>query len=140
MAADLLPIRMKLSCARLALLLLAPLAVHGAEERQAAVMNERHRTLLKENCEKCHGADKQKGKFRVDTLPLLLADVETAERWQKVLNQMNSGEMPPEDEKQPLRLEKADFLDALSNVMVAARRNLSAQNGAITMRRLNRRC
>jgi hypothetical protein len=35
---------------------------------------------------------------------------------------MNSGEMPPEEEKQPANLAKADLLDDLSNAMVAARK------------------
>ena len=70
---------------------------------------------------------------------LPITDLESAERWQKVLNQMNSGDMPPEDEKQPDRAAKANFLDDLANVMVAARRDLGDQHGVITMRRLNRR-
>jgi hypothetical protein len=52
---------------------------------------------------------------------------------------MNSGDMPPDDEKQPVSAVKANFLDDLSHVMVAARRELSDQHGVITMRRLNRR-
>ena len=113
--------------------------VHGADEPPRVMMNERHKTLLHDSCIKCHGAEKQKGKFRVDDLPFTLATVESAERWQKVLNQMNSGDMPPEDEKQPSTKDKADFLDELANVMVAARRSLGDQHGVITMRRLNRR-
>jgi hypothetical protein len=65
--------------------------------------------------------------------------VATAERWQKVLNAMNSGEMPPEEEKQPDRQRKADFLEELSQVMVVARKALADQHGVIAMRRLNRR-
>ena len=99
----------------------------------------RHGTLLKEYCVGCHGPEKQKGKVRLDDLAFSLSNIETAERWQKVLNVMNAGEMPPEDEKQLPRGEKADFLDDLSNVMVAARRTLNDQQGVITMRRLNRR-
>lgn len=102
-------------------------------------MPEKHRALFKEHCVRCHNADKQKGKFRVDDLSFAITNVETAEKWQKVLNAMNAGEMPPEDEKQPLNEAKADFLDDLSNVMVAARRTLNDQHGVITMRRLNRR-
>jgi mono/diheme cytochrome c family protein len=102
-------------------------------------MQEKHRALFKEHCVSCHGAEKQKGKVRVDDLPFTITNIETAERWQKVLNQMNSGEMPPEDEKQVPNAAKTDFLDDLSNVMVAARRSLGDQNGVITMRRLNRR-
>jgi len=120
-------------------LLLAQLSAHAVESEQRVAMQEKHRALFKEHCVACHGPEKQKGKFRVDDLPLTITNVEIAEKWQKVLNQMNSGEMPPEDEKQPASAAKADFLDDLANVMVAARRSLGDQNGVITMRRLNRR-
>lgn len=123
----------------LTVLFLLPLAVQAAESVPHASMQEKHRALFQETCVDCHGPEKQKGKFRVDDLPFEIEDVETAEKWQKVLNAMNSGEMPPEDEKQPSNEAKADFLDDLANVMVAARRSLGDQNGVITMRRLNRR-
>ena len=128
---------------RLFLFIAALLSVHNsslaAEVQGRAVMDQRHRALFQENCVSCHGPEKQKGKFRVDDLPFEITNIETAEKWQKVLNQMNSGDMPPEDEKQPPNAAKADFLDDLANVMVAARRSLGDQNGVITMRRLNRR-
>lgn len=130
---------MKHVLASISTLLLAHSLALAAEDTPHAVMNDRHKALLKENCASCHNAEKQKGKFRVDNLPFTITNLESAERWQKVLNQMNSGEMPPEDEKQPAGAAKADFLDDLANVMVAARRTLGDQNGVITMRRLNRR-
>ncbi|WP_009965588.1 DUF1592 domain-containing protein [Verrucomicrobium spinosum] len=111
----------------------------NAAESVRAVMPERHQALLSEVCLGCHGPEKQKGKFRVDDLPLTLSDPQTAERWQKVLSAMNSGEMPPEDEKQPSSQAKTDFLDDLANVLVTARRALSDQRGVIALRRLNRR-
>ncbi|MEI6713267.1 MAG: DUF1592 domain-containing protein [Verrucomicrobiota bacterium] len=123
----------------LAVLCLGSSIAHAAETQPQAAMNERHRSLFKEHCVSCHGTEKQKGKFRVDDLPFSITDVATAERWQKILNAMNSGDMPPEDEKQPAKEAKTDFLDELANVMVMARRNLGDQNGVITMRRLNRR-
>lgn len=117
------------------LLLSSPWVLLAAEP----AMPEKHRALFREHCVSCHGPEKQKGKFRVDDLPLSITNVEIAEKWQKVLNAMNSGDMPPEDEKQPASAAKADFLDDLANVMVAARRTLGDQKGVITMRRLNRR-
>lgn len=104
-----------------------------------ATMGPQHRALLQEHCESCHGAKKQKGSFRLDDLSFTITDVQSAERWQKILNAMNSGDMPPEDETQPAAQAKTDFLDDLSNVMVAARRELGDQHGVITLRRLNRR-
>jgi mono/diheme cytochrome c family protein len=121
-----------------ALLLILALQHAAAAPPQAAV-NERHKPLLNTYCVKCHGAETQEGKFRVDELPFVITDIETAERWQKVLNALNAGEMPPSDEKQPDRAVKTDFLEDLSNAMVAARKSLGDQNGVITMRRLNRR-
>lgn len=118
--------------------LLSPF-IAAAEEAQPASLPDKHRALFKEHCVSCHGPEKQKGKFRLDDLPFTITSIETAERWQKVLKQLNSGEMPPEDEKPLPNAAKTDLLDNLSNVMVAARRNLGDQNGVITMRRLNRR-
>ncbi len=122
-------------------LLLFAAAVPGARsaDAPAVAMPERHRAFLEKNCLGCHGPDKQKGKFRVDELTLAIADLPTAERWQKVLNALNSGDMPPEDETQPAPDTKADFLDDLSHAMVAARKRLGDQKGIITLRRLNRR-
>lgn len=123
-------------CARSLFVFLCIPILLRADDAQIAA---KHQALLKDYCVSCHGPKKQKGKFRADDLPFTITNVETAERWQKVLNAMNAGDMPPEDETQPPNESKADFLDDLSNAMVAARRNLNDQHGIITMRRLNRR-
>ena len=111
----------------------------GRAQETAAVLPAKHQALLKEHCFSCHDAEKQKGKFRIDTLAFSITDNLGAERWQKVLNALNSGEMPPDDEKQPPSAAKADFLEDLAKVMVEARRNLADTQGVIAMRRLNQR-
>jgi len=121
------------------LLPLLVLATSGIAEEPRAILPDKHHGLLKEHCQSCHGAEKQKGKFRIDELPFTITDNINAERWQKVLNALNSEEMPPEEEKQPAPDTKADFLEDLAKVMVAARRNLGDTKGVITMRRLNQR-
>jgi hypothetical protein len=103
------------------------------------VLDAKHRAFLKDNCLTCHNAEKQKGKVRLDDIAFTLDSVEKADLWQKVLNSINSGEMPPEDEKQPSPAAKTDFLDDLSRTLVTARTALSDSGGKITMRRLNRR-
>jgi hypothetical protein len=117
-------------------LLLLPGFAH-AETKQAA-LGERHRALLKENCQDCHGPEKQRGKFRVDTLPSVIRSVQDAKRWQKVLNAMDSAEMPPEEEKQPDPSKKADFIEDLAQVR--ARRTLGDQKGGITLRQRKQHC
>jgi len=95
--------------------------------------------LLAVHCLKCHGPDDANGGVRLDTLPAAIDSIEAAERWQKVLNVLNSGEMPPDEAKQIEPAAKADLLDDLAHVMVAARKTLADSGGAVTMRRLNRR-
>ena len=104
-----------------------------------AVLELRHKEFLTVTCGKCHASDTPEANFRVDDLPLAIDTVAAAERWQKVLGALNSGEMPPADEPQPERAAKADFLDVLATTMVVARKSLADQGGRIAMRRLNRR-
>jgi hypothetical protein len=116
--------------------LLACASVAGA---QHARMDQKHRAMFETYCIECHGEKVQKGKVRLDTLSFEIADIPAAERWQKILNQINSGEMPPEDAT-PLPAEvKAAFLESLSKQMVVARKALADTGGTVIMRRLNRR-
>ena len=100
---------------------------------------EKHFDFLATYCLDCHDSLTEKGSVNLEDLAFQITTIQQAELWQKVLNTMNSGEMPPEDKKQPEESEKADFLDALASTMVDARRSLSDTGGEITMRRLNRR-
>ena len=100
---------------------------------------EKHQTFFKTHCLDCHDTETQEGEVDLETLSFTIATIEQAERWQKVMNVLNSGEMPPEDSERPDGNEKADFLDDLAHTMVSARKSLADSGGRITMRRLNRR-
>ena len=100
---------------------------------------QEHQAFFKKHCLDCHDSATQEGGVDLETLSFTIATIEQAERWQKVLNVLNSGETPPEDSEQPDGSEKADFLDELAQTMVSARRSLADSGGRITMRRLNRR-
>ncbi|QDT59739.1 Planctomycete cytochrome C [Stieleria bergensis] len=104
-----------------------------------ASLPQKHQAFFKAHCLDCHDSETREGKVDLETLPFRISTLEQAELWQKVLNALNSGEMPPEDSEQPGNTEKADFLDDLARTMVTARQALSDSGGKITMRRLNRR-
>ena len=110
----------------------------GAAELEVE-LPKKHFALIDSYCLDCHDGEMQKGKINLEALPFKVNTLEQAELWQKVLNTMNSGEMPPENKRQPKNEEKADFLDDLAQTMVLARKKLSDSGGKITMRRLNRR-
>lgn len=63
------------------------------------------RPVLKTHCYQCHGPDKQKGNLRIDTLSPDLFDSRAAETWHDVLDAINLGEMPAEDELTPTELD-----------------------------------
>jgi len=100
---------------------------------------KKHFNFFDAYCLDCHDTDSQKGKVDLEALSFNITSIEQAELWQKVLDAMNAGEMPPEKKTQPKSVEKADFLEDLAKTMVLARKKLSDSGGQITMRRLNRR-
>jgi hypothetical protein len=107
--------------------------------RRHGVVPEKYFEVLNNYCLDCHDEATAKGEVNLEALPFKMDTVQSAELWQKVLNMLNSGEMPPEDENQLTATEKTDFLADLSAQMVMAREALSDSGGVITMRRLNRR-
>lgn len=68
---------------------------------QAPAFSEAVEPFFREHCLRCHGEEKQKGDFRLDTLSRDFAGGHDAELWFEVITRMGGGEMPPEDEPQP---------------------------------------
>ena len=66
--------------------------------------------FLEMYCLQCHGEEKQKGDRRFDSLGLELSDEDRAFDWQEILDMVNLGEMPPEDEPQPSDEELSGFV------------------------------
>ena len=114
-------------------------AAETPKEAPKAHLDEKLREFFQSYCVECHGVEKQKGKLRLDNVSFVLDSVENADRWQKILNQINSGEMPPEDSKQPEPGAKTRFLEALSETLVAARKSIGDAGRATVLRRVNRR-
>lgn len=112
--------------------------LEGAERK--AVMPDVHRQLFSSYCYDCHGNGESEGQVDLEQISFDVSrDIPTAELWQKVLNAINSGEMPPREVEPIANAAKADFLEALSTRMVTAREILTDAGGVITLRRLNRR-
>ena len=105
----------------------------------AADFGEKLKPFLDKYCVDCHGEKKQKGDFRFDTLKTELNDLHTAENWQHVLDEMNAGNMPPEDETQPSKDELSDALQVLTYEIEEAKKVLYGKDRKVVMRRLNRR-
>ncbi|HZK81816.1 MAG TPA: c-type cytochrome domain-containing protein, partial [Humisphaera sp.] len=57
--------------------------------------------FLNSHCVKCHGEKKHKGELRFDMLSRDIVGGGSVMHWGDVIDRINSGEMPPEDEPRP---------------------------------------
>src|SRR5690242_13509874 len=54
----------------------------------------RIRPLFEKHCFRCHGADLAEGNLRLDTLAADFSKVDKSRKWTKILDRVESGEMP----------------------------------------------
>ena len=85
--------------------------------------------FFKTHCIKCHGAEKQKGKVRLDDLEAVDSDL-----WLQVFEQLSYEEMPPDDEPQPSESEREKFTG-----LALAKAQHDAAPLSTSFRRLNKR-
>ena len=116
------------------LILLALVLVGRADE----VFQKDILPILQKHCYDCHGADKQKGKLRLDTLDLNFDRGQSAERWHDALDKINLGEMPPEDEPPLTAAERRTLTGWLTQRLQAAAKARRSTGGQGVMRRLTR--
>ena len=53
--------------------------------------------IFAKNCHECHGEKKKKGGLRLDEPVDLKAVIANTDKWQALIEQVRTGEMPPED-------------------------------------------
>lgn len=95
------------------------------------------RPLLRRYCVACHGPEKQKHEVRIDTLDPDLIHGRDAERWYQVLQMIERGDMPPEEEPQPSDAERRLMTAWLTRSLTAATQSFAREHGTV-LRRLNR--
>ena len=123
-------------CRGMSLLALALLIVPVANAEDAPVAPT-VTAFFQTYCIGCHGPKKQQGDFRVDALKIA-ANAADAENWQLVLDNLQLGEMPPKDAKQPTPAEVEKVTDWIQSEISRAAAVLKGTGGEVVLRRLNR--
>ncbi len=93
-----------------------------------------HRTVqpfLRQNCIRCHGAKETNGDIRLDELTADFADGVNAQHWKSVMDAINIGAMPPEDEKQPPGEKLTQVSDWILDQLREAKRRAGGSSGVI---------
>ena len=90
-------------------------------------------------CFDCHDTDTAKADLDLEGLTRSIVDVADAQNWQDILDQLNSGEMPPKKKAQPGKEELAKVVGDLTESLQSAQAMLKDSGGEIVLRRINRR-
>jgi mono/diheme cytochrome c family protein len=116
----------------------APSLASAAEASPAAQpVDAELAAFFKQHCVRCHGEQKAENGLRIDQLDADLSRAATFARWHKLLQRLQSGEMPPDDEPQPaapVRTAAVGRIAALLDEASAGRQ----REGRVVLRRLNR--
>ncbi len=128
------------------LLIHVPFAVTHAAETPAAIATRETKLnpdvlgrFLRTHCIRCHGPEEQNGSARFDRLDYSISDKIEALHYQDVLDVLNGGDMPPEDEPQPSNAELEAVIGELTEGLFEVGKQLASNGGKVVMRRLNRR-
>ncbi len=96
------------------------------------------RPFLRAHCLRCHGGERTNSGFRVDELSTDFQAAKMADRWKEVMDKINLGEMPPEEEKQPTAAEFEPVVGWINTQLREVELAAASAGGRIPMRRLNR--
>ena len=113
------------------LLLFLGLAFAGWAKESGVVLRDFQKgvqPLLKKYCFKCHGEKKPKAGIRVDFLDGAVADKDVR-HWEVIRKQLREEEMPPEDERQPGKAERAAMVRWIDGALAMARSRVRPKNG-----------
>ena len=94
--------------------------------------------FLKKHCISCHGPKKQKGKLRLDNLPVDFSNAQATGTWIEVMDNINLGEMPPEDEPVPSIDEIGPVAKWIAVEIRHAEKLTRGTGGRVMLRRLSR--
>jgi mono/diheme cytochrome c family protein len=100
---------------------------------------EPYDAFLEKHCISCHGPDKEKGDLRIDQLSRDFKLGADTHHWAEVIEQVNSGEMPPKKEKKPTQEEIASFVTSLDARIKEGRAARMAARPAVAHYRLSRK-
>lgn len=95
------------------------------------------RPLATEFCFGCHSTEKHKGDLDLERVASLKGVLKEPKIWQKVVEQVDLGEMPPKEKPQPSSAQRQKFLTWINAALDEAARERAGDPGPVVLRRLN---
>jgi hypothetical protein len=117
------------------------IAVESTNEVIAAVEKDWHQSgwkLLEKYCLDCHNADVQEAEVDLSSMKDEADAPKNAVMWNRVLQMVQFGAMPPDDAELPSDIERRALVDAIDRSLYDVACDLKPKAGRVTARRLNR--
>lgn len=113
-------------------------AADGQDAKRVDRFQKQVGAVLAQFCSKCHGPDKQEAGLKIGGLDPDLLNGGDGEHWEEVLNQLNVGAMPPEDEPQPSSEQRDQLTSSITAELKYAAEIIRSTGGRNVLRRLTR--
>ena len=110
----------------------------GIGEKDTYSFEEHGITFLEQYCFGCHGGDQPEAGLSLDSYEDNLSVIKDYDAWERVLDMIETSQMPPEGNDQPTIEESDAFVQHVKAIFEEASRTAKPDPGKITVRRLNR--
>lgn len=109
----------------------------GDPKPDLGTFDQQVKPLLQTYCVRCHGSKKTEAKIRFDNIDPDIVTGEHSGKWEDVREAFNSGEMPPEDQRQPTPAER-DVITRWLDAEFKKAKQYGIPNNRGSVRRLTR--
>jgi len=113
-------------------------AVRAAEPNAAPTFAKEGVAFLKKHCIACHGAKKPKADLDLGVFTDEASLLKERKKWQEVLEQVHSGDMPPKEKARPAPAEVELLVKLVRGAFDRADKTAKPDPGKVTLRRLNK--
>src|SRR5215470_11154752 len=122
-------------------LVCAAVALRGSQAQRAQGRSDFEKSVLPflvENCYACHNARRKSGELNLEQFKTAASMIQQRETWERVLQKLQAGEMPPKGAPRPDPAEQKAVISWVEREFDRADRMAKPDPGRVTARRLNR--
>src|SRR5215813_1174799 len=122
-------------------LICAAVALRGSQAQRAQGRSDFEKSVLPflvENCYACHNARRKSGELNLEQFKSAASMIQQRETWERVLQKLQAGEMPPKGAPRPDPAEQKAVISWVEREFDRADRMAKPDPGRVTARRLNR--
>jgi len=122
-------------------LVLAAFRLPAAEEATLRTISRDYsaqiQPILKQYCLGCHSTEKHKGDLDLERFSSFNEVLKSPKVWERVIEQISLGEMPPKEKPQPAPAERERLLGWVNTALDEAAKARAGDPGPVVLRRLN---